>query len=411
MPTASTSRVQLRYIKETNFGVTPVAGNGVNLRMTGESLNFNLTKESSEEINATRSISSVIATSAEATGGVQFELSYDEYDPFLEALLQNTWSAFGTNGVGTAFTGTYATGSITAGVTTTGSSAFTNLKAGQWFSVAGSTAASGANNNKLFRVSKITPPTTTVITLDTNTPATAGTDGGSTSTIRCSRLSNGVTQPSFTLEKEMNDAGEFFAYRGMTVSSMSLNMATSSRTTGEFTFMGRDSIQQATTTLPGTMVASTAFNIMSGVSASSCALWANGAPLTATYINSISFNYDNSLRMQNALCNLGAIGIGSGSIVCSMDIEVYFATGATFYSQFLNNSNIELAFTAFDNAGNGYVFTFPQANISSYSVTAGGKDADLMAQITVTGLNDAGNADAALRKVCFIDRIGAALTP
>jgi len=34
-----------------------------------------------------------------------------------------------------------------------------------------------------------------------------------------------------------------------------------------------------------------------------------------------------------------------------------------------------------------------------------------MASISVTGLLDLGNADAALRKVMFIDRVGAALVP
>ena len=70
---------------------------------------------------------------------------------------------------------------------------------------------------------------------------------------------------------------------------------------------------------------------------------------------------------------------------------------------------MEIAFTAFDVDGNGYVFTLPKANISSYSLNAGGKDQDLMASISVTGLLDLGNVDPTLRKVLIIDRVGAAL--
>ena len=163
--------------------------------------------------------------------------------------------------------------------------------------------------------------------------------------------------------------------------------------------------------MPGTPVASRNYKIMSGVSGQVCALWVGGAPLAGTFINSVALSYDNSLRAQNAICSLGAVGIGSGTINATMDIEVYFSSGATFYSQLLNNSNIEVAFTAIDTDGNGYVFTFPAANVSTYTVNAGGKDADLMAQITLTALLDLGNVTPALRKVAFIDRVGAAVTP
>lgn len=409
MALASTSRVQLRYIKEVTFGTTPGSGNSTELKMIGESLNYTINKEISEEINNNRAASSMIAVSAECSGGVQFELSFKEYDEFIRAALQaSAWTAYGTLGVGTAFGGTYATGTITAGVAPTGSSAFTTLRLGQWFTITGSTVT--ANNNKLFRVSKTVAPTSTVITLDAGTPASAGADTGTPSIVKTAYLANGTTQDSFSLEKQSGDTGEFFTYKGMTISAMSMNMASGSRTTGEFSFMGKVATQQNTTAMPGTPVASSAYQIMSGVSGTSCALWYNGSPITGTFINSIALSYDNSLRMQNALCSLGAVGIGSGNINVTADMEVYFATGATFYSQFLANTNAELAFTTFDVDGNGYVWTLPLANISSYTITAGGKDQDLMAQISVTGLLDQANATPALRKVMFVDRMGAALT-
>lgn len=407
MTLASTSRVQVRYIKETTFGEIPVAGNPKELRITGESLNYNLSKEASAEINATRSVTSMIAVSAEASGSVNGELSYAEYDEFFAATLQNAWAAYGTNGVGTAFGGTFASGTITAGAAPTSTSAFTNLKPGQWFSVTGTGTA---NDNKLFRVHASTPVTSTVITLDPGTPGIVGGPYAATA-IRTSRLANGVTQPSYVLERESGDTGEFFAYTGQTVSSMSLNIASGSLSTIEFAFMGKAASADSSTQLPGTPVASQTYQIMSGVSGSSCALWYKGAPLTGTFVNSIALSYDNALRAQSAICSLGAVGIGSGTINVTADIEVYFASGRAFYDEFLANTNSEIAFTAFDVDGNGYVFTLPKANISSYTVNAGGKDADLMASISVTGLLDAANATAALRKVMFIDRIGAAVVP
>lgn len=407
MALASSSLVQVQYIKEASFGVTPAVGNPKNLRITGESLSYNLSKSSSDEINAYRAVTSMIATSAEASGSINAEMQFGEYDDLMAGVLQSTWSAFGTNGLGVAFSATLTGTTITASAATTGTSLFTLLKAGQWFTLGGTGTA---NDGKMFRVSKVTPPTSTVITLDTGTPATPGGPYAAT-VLKVSRLSNGTTQPSYTIERASTDTGEFFAFRGMTPSALKLSISSGSLSTMEFAFMGRDAVAANATTLPGSPIASQAFPIMSGVSGTACALWAKGAPLAGTFVNSISLSYDNTLRAQSAICSLGSIGIGSGTINVTADLEVYFASGRAFYDEFLSNANMEIAFTAFDTQGNGYIFTLPQANISSYSLNAGGKDQDLMASISVTGLLDLGNADAALRKVMFIDRVGAALVP
>lgn len=407
MPLASSSLVQVRYIKESSFGVTPVAGNPKNLRITGESLSYSLSKSSSDEINAYRAVTSMVATSAEASGSINAEMQFGEYDDLMAGVLQSTWGAFGTNGLGVAFSATLTGTTITAGAPTVGTSLFTLLKAGQWFTLGGTGTA---NDGKMFRVSKVTAPTSTVITLDPGTPATVGGPYAAT-VLKVSRLSNGTTQPSYTIERASTDTGEFFAYRGMTPSSLKVSISSGSLSTMEFAFMGRDAVAANTTTLPGTPIVSQAYPIMSGVSGTACALWAKGAPLAGTFVNSISLSYDNTLRAQSAICSLGSIGIGSGTINVTADLEVYFANGRAFYDEFLSNANMEIAFTTFDTQGNGYIFTLPQANISSYSLNAGGKDQDLMASISVTGLLDLGNADAALRKVMFIDRIGAALVP
>ena len=407
MALASTSRVSVSYIKEASFGVTPIVGNAKALRITGESLNYNLEKTSSDEINAYRAVTSMIATSAEASGNLNAEMQFGEYDDLMAGVLQSTWGPFGTNGLGAVFEATLTATTITATAPTTGASIFTNLKAGQWFTLGGTGTV---NDGKMFRVSKLVGPTASVITLDAGTPATPGGPFAAT-LLKVSRLSNGTTQPSYTIERASNDTMEHFAYRGMTPSSMSLSISSGALSTMEFGFMGRDAVAASATTLPGTLIPSQAYPIMSGVSGTTCALWAKGAPLAGTFVNSISLSYDNTLRAQSAICSLGSIGIGSGTINVTADLEVYFATGRAFYDEFLSNTDMEIAFTAFDSLGNGYVFTLPKANISSYSISAGGKDQDLMASISVTGLLDLGNADAALRKVMFIDRIGAALVP
>lgn len=400
---ASTSRVQLAYIKETVFGQTPTTGNGVALRFTGESLTFTLSKESSNEINAFRSVSSMVPTKAETAGSVNAELTYAEYDPLLAAALQDNFVAYGTNGAGTSADLTFTATTITAAAAPTGTSAFTNLVAGQYFMVKGT----GTNANKIFRVSKTVAPSATVITLDPATPGTIGNVTGGA--VSAARLSNGVTQPSFTIERQIPEVGEYFNYKGMTVSSFKLNIAQGAITTCEFAFMGTEAKNTQVTALPGSLQASKAYDIMSGVSGTACSVMVGGTALTGTYVTSLALNYDNALRSQGAICNLSAVGIGSGTIQCTVDVELYFASGAKFFSDFVANNEIEFAFTAFDTAGNGYVFTLPAANVATYEVTAGGKDQDLAVKVQLNGMYDAANATASLRKVLFIDRLGAAV--
>ena len=64
-----------------------------------------------------------------------------------------------------------------------------------------------------------------------------------------------------------------------------------------------------------------------------------------------------------------------------------------------------------DGAGNGYIFTMPVANISTWKSNASAKDQDVMIDVQFTALRDAANAVPALQKAIFIDRVGVAVTP
>jgi hypothetical protein len=402
MPLASSSAVQVRYIPEATFGVTPVAGNPLNIRVTGESLNYDITKAMSTEINATRTISSMIPTGAKASGDLNGEMQYREYDRFMESTLQSTFTVYGTAGVGTTFTADFTATTITASVAPTTTSALTNLKRGQWFRL----TTGGINNGKLFRVSSTVSPTSTVITLDAGTPATVGS-AVATCSVQTRRLSHGTTQTSYTIEKNMTDVGVFEAFTGMTPSKMAISIQSGNLSTINFSFMGKNAAMTTATALPGTPVASYSFDIQSGVTGASCQVWEGGAPLTGTFVKSLSLDYDNALREQDALCSLGSVGIGSGTIALTGSLSIYFAD-KTLFDKFVANTNTSLAFSTMDGAGNGYVFSLPVVNISSYQITAGGKDADMMADVQFTALRDAANADATLQKVVFVDSFGAA---
>lgn len=403
MTLASSSSVAVRAIKESQFGVIPTTGNPIELRITGESLSFDITKEVSKEINKNRTNSSIVPVSANASGDLMSEIYYAGNDEMLASTLQSAWSVFGTNGVGTAVSVDVTATTITAAVAPTGANAFTNLKPGQWFRL----ESAGANDGKILRVSTTTAPTTTVITLDTNTPGVAST--GESVQIQSSRLTHGTTQTSWTLERENSDIGVFIAYKGMTPSKVSWSIASAALSGMTFSFMGKDGLENTATNLPGTPTPSPAYEIQSGVGGATSAVWADGAPITGTYVKSVTLDFDNALRSQEAIGTLGAVAIGSGTIACTLTMQVYFANKDLF-TKFRQNTNSSFIFSTTDNDGNGYILTIPKANITTWKSNAGAKDQDQMLDITVTALSDDGNAVAALRKLLFIDRIGQAVS-
>lgn len=402
MSLASSSAVTVRAIKESTFGVIPVAGNPSVLRVTGESLSFEMSKEASKEINSRRTIASMTTTSAKASGGLDHEVYYAGVEPLLESAMQSAFAEFGTDGVGAAVSVDVTTTTITAAIAPTGANAFTTLQKGQWFRL----VSAGVNNGNILRVSTITAPTSTVITLDVSTVGVAAT--GESVQIQSARLTHGTTKTSWTIERENSDIGVFMAYTGMTPSKFTMAVSSGSLSSLKFEFMGKAAVEANATQLPGSPVDAPTYNIHSGVGGATNAIWMDGVPVAGTYVKSVTLNFDNALRSQEAIGTLGAVGIGTGTINCTADVQVYFANKDLF-TKYRTNVNTSLIFASTDEAGNGYIFTLPVGNISTWKSNAGSKDNDQMIDVTLTALSDDSNAVAGLRKCLFVDRIGVAV--
>lgn len=399
MTLATSNRTQLRAILESAFGVIPGTGNCRNVRSTdgGGGLGFSLKSDTSKEIRDDRQVTDLVLTGASAQGAVGFELSYREYDDFIQAALMGTWAEYGTNGVGAALALDInsTAGTLTAAVAPTGANAFSNLEVGQWFRLtAPGDAADGA-------YLKLAAKTTTELTVNAATPipGTGSRLAVAACQISSSRLKNGVTERSFSLERAHSDINQFFAYRGMTLSKMSMSYQSGNIVTGSFDFTGKDSVRSGATQLPGSPVASRNFDIMNAVSGVGNIL-ENGSPLTGTFIKSLKFDVDNKLRARDAIGTLGAVSIGAGTLEVKGEMEIYLADG-TLYDKFINNTASSITWSSKDNAGNGYVNQFPKVKFSDAKVNSGSLDQDAMLSVPFTAL-----MDPVTGKTMIIDRLG-----
>jgi hypothetical protein len=383
MALASSNRAQVRFIPEATFGVTPTTGNCINLRATGESLAYEIQTTTSQEIRADRQITDVVQTGASTSGGVNFELSYKEYDPFIEAVLQGTWKHYGTEGVGVAASVTLdsTAGTLTWDTAPTGPSALSELEVGQWFKL----IAPGDPANNAFL--KLASRTSTSITVTTGTPIPGtGSRSVAATQIKSSRVKNGTVQRSFSIEKEFADVSQFFLYKGMTASKMSLQFQSGSILGGSFDFMGTVSVRDDATQLPGTPVASQSFDVMNAVSGVG-SIYEAGVPLAGTFIKSLNFDVDNALRGQDAIGTMGFVGIASGTVSVGGAVEMYLADG-TMYDKLVNNTSSSLSWFVRDGNGNGYVYTAEKVKFSGGGVTAGGLNQDVMLSMNWQGLMD-----------------------
>lgn len=384
MALASSNRAQVRYIPEATFGVTPTTGNCINLRATGESLAFEIQTTTSQEIRADRQITDVVQTGASTSGGVNMEFSYKEYDALIEATLQGTWAHFGTEGLGAAAAVTIdsTAGTLTWGVAPTGSSVLTGLEVGQWFKlIAPSDAADGAYLKVASRTS-----TTITVAAATPIPGTGSRSNVANVQVKSSRVKNGTTQRSFSIEKEFADVAQFFLYKGMTASKMSVQFQSGSIVGGSFEFMGTVSSRAGARQLPGTPAASQTFDVMNAVSGVGN-IYEAGVPLTGTFIKSINLDIDNALRGQDAIGTMGFVGIASGTVSVGGAIEMYLADG-TMYDKLVNNTSSSLSWFVRDGLGNGYVITADKVKFSGGGVTAGGLNQDVMLSMNWQGLMD-----------------------
>lgn len=381
------NRARLLYVAESSWGVTPTGPPTLTvIRRTGGSFSQNPSHSTSAEVRSDRQVADLIRTGLAPTGSVDFEMSFSSHDALLEGVFLDTWSTAVKDTSATDFSITASTGAVQS------TGAFTNMVVGQWFEVQNSAQA---GNNGWHRIATRTDAdnvtvadTTGLVDVTNENAVVVKTDG---------MLRAGTTFKSFTFEEEYEDVSNaFMVYRGMTIGSMSLNIAPGSIITGTFgDMMGGvpisstdDAVERNTATVgDGTPTAAGTDPITNAVD--NVADVREGDTVTSMLISGLSFTLNNSLREIPVVGHLGPADINPGTIQITGQLSAYLGTNAlAVIDKMLADTATKHSFRIVDANGSCYIFTVPNLKFTGGTPEMGGLDTDVPCNLAFTGYTD-----------------------
>lgn len=224
----------LAWFTEATFGV------GTSATLTSfrhTSCALALAKETfqSAELRSDRQITDFRHGNQKPAGNIGFELSYEEFDTFLEAALGGTWQA--------AYSKTAATWAAGATNNIIYSSAATHsLVTGDVISVSGFTGTQGLTLNTTLVIGGHVPHTLTI----TGTTLVTKAAGATVTLLRNPSLLAGTTQRSFGIERTFSDISKYQQFTGCVVNTFNLSVKPNAIVTGEFGMLARGAYSTST---------------------------------------------------------------------------------------------------------------------------------------------------------------------
>jgi hypothetical protein len=403
------SDVIVRYGEEVTWNTVPAIA-FQEIRLTGESLSEQKTRTRPEEIKADGFVSHALTTQVQASGGINFALSYGTYDDMLSSLLNSSFSSdlaiqsVATTGIITTYDGTTTQlPNLTGAGFATNGDLFNSVVAGQWIRVSGYgnandglyrvTAVDAANDE--IQVSQTAGNGANIIDADVSVAAEVNIQG--------SYVRNGVAFRSFYIEKQLS-ATLFLFYSGSYISDGNLTAQVGGFLEGSFNFLSASEASGSSTAGTGGPVAAPTGRVIDTVAGFS-QLEVNDTAIAAV-VQGISWNVTkNNARAQYGLGQADAQGMARGTIDVSGTMSVYF-TDFTLYTLYKNETDQIVSFAALDDLGQGYIFTLPGVTLMNPQVVAGGPDTDVVSEFELEGNGGSGVYDGVIMQ---IDKIPAAI--
>lgn len=374
---ADSNRLLMRFKEEAAYK-TPPGGAAWNLvRFTGESLAPTQASTRSEEIESSRMTTAIIRTDVGAAGDINAELLYADHDKFYEYGIQSD-TTFVSDTPGAEVDSVGAT--VTTNVFTE-AGGWSGYAIGDWIETKGFTDPA---NNGVFKITNIAGNDVTVQgdALVTEAGAPGKKARGSSVITNGVALDTGATPAQvFTLEKAYQDlTNEFAQLNGGAVTGFTVSGERGGILQSVFNVIAAQEVSAAASDASGdnALANTTPINSVDHVLKVHEALNLTDTKYDVTALN---LACTNAVRAQGVMGTLGATGLGNGSLAITGSHAAYFTT-KTVMDKFLGFVTSQLAYVFKDEAGNVMVFELPAVKYTGGQRVAGGKDTDILAEMT-----------------------------
>ena len=384
---SSANLVEVIYLPETEYGVTPTPLSGVTaetVRFTSESLSGTPTTTISAAIRTDRMSSGQVVTGLEVSGDLNHELAASQFhDDFFEAGMMSTW---------------VPAESLSTDVTLTPNPA-DDQEATLTITGDFSTIGPGVVAGDILQLVPATGPcvTVTVISVDSTTECTVNTKAGEAAISGVTQdvqipayLVIGTEQKSFTMSKayldvlhELTTDEHSQRYNGSLVGGFNVTASYGEIVTGVFSTMGNDylqeepSLSQQIETAGGT-VSPAATSAPFNASVDVPIVTADGVASTFC-IESFDITLDNGLDPTNCIGKIVAEGYTLGTAEIAVNATIYLSDSSydSFMAQKLTQEPVSMTFTM-SNAEGGYAFKLEAVQLSFPDPSSEGQNEQTM---------------------------------
>lgn len=197
---------------------------------------------------------------------------------------------------------------------------------------------------------------------------------------------------------------DWYIFRGVQVSSLSLELAPGAIMTGACNIMGiKPETAQTAQATPGTwtLTPTTGAPLFSGTGSHTLEVRNSGGTDTGAVLQNLSISFDNQLRQQQAV-GLGhpfAAGVGSGRFMASASASVYYQS-PLIYNALINDSELKLYAELRNSDSDGINILLDKLKVTSGGMPmAGGPDQDLLISTEFRGFESASNGTAKITRI------------
>lgn len=349
---ASGSRHRLAYVPEVTYGTTPATPPFKLVRNSGTTLGLTKEEVESEEIRSDRQETCNRHGNRSVGGDINAELSYGNFDEFLQAVFCGTWSGGATK--------TATTISASAADNSISDSGNGFITAG--FVVGDEITVTGFANavNNATRVATIVAAGKITF---------GGTDGdsiinetaGASVTVSADQatLKTGTVRRSFTFERFFADITQYLRYTGVEFNTFNISVAPNQMVTMGFGVIGKDQSIAQTAISGSTYTDASAvcpFDSFNGT------IKLNGTDIAV--VTALELTLENGLETQFVIGNKTTLRPTIGRSKASGSITAYFED-ATLLTAFQDETQCYLEFSLTDPAGNEYTFLIGNLKFNS----------------------------------------------